>query len=80
MGIKQELLVLDGLLFLIFSGNFGFRLSALLVLQKKKRDNPSDLGFPGKAGEQRAPKSSGIGIFLREGNYRKRRDENGNER
>lgn len=36
VGIKQELLVLDGLLFLIFSGNFGFRLSALLVLQKKK--------------------------------------------
>lgn len=78
MGIKQELLVLDGLLFLIFSGNFGFRLSALLALQKK-RDNPSDLGFPGKAGEQRAPKSSGTGIFLGEGNYRKRRDENGNE-
>lgn len=64
VGIKKELPVLDWLLFLIFSGNFGFRFSSLLVLQKTKGIIPEIFGFSGKPGEQRAPKSSGIGIFL----------------
>lgn len=68
MGIKQELLVLDGLLFLIFSGNFGFRLSALLVLQKKKTGIIRQIwASPEKRESKELPNPLGLGYSWEKG-------------
>lgn len=67
VGIKQELLVLDGLLFLIFSGNFGFRLSALLVLQKKTGIIRQIWASPEKRESKELPNPLGLGYSWEKG-------------
>lgn len=63
VGIEKESPVLDGLLFLIFSGNFGFGFSALLALQKKPRIIPEILASLENWESKQPQNPLGLGYF-----------------